>query len=328
MKPSRIQQVLTAGLSKGLQFLVYGEPGGSKTAIITAAAKEAGVELVLEHPAVADPTDAKGLPGLGKDGAHFYPIGFVKKLIAATKPTLCLLDDFGQAPHAVQAAYMQLIHGKRLNGHTLPAHVSFCIATNSTGDRAGVNAILEPVKSRFHAILKLDVDQPEWCLWAYNAGIADEVIAFIKFRPELLMKPSPSRELVNSPSPRTWHHASDLFKAGITDAEALGGAVGEGAAAEFLGFLRVYQSLPNIDEILTNPLTAKVPKDPTGHYAVAVALVRRAKKDNLGRIISYLARIGKEFEVLALRDILRVNPGATECAAFNEWAAKNEDVMG
>lgn len=328
MKPSRIKHCLTLGFQHGHQYLIFGPPGCAKTAVVTAAAQEAKVDLVLEHPAVADPTDAKGLPGIGKDGAHFYPIGFVKRLLAATGPTVCLLDDFGQAPHAVQAAYMQLIHGKRLNGHTLPDHVSFCIATNSSEDRAGVNAILEPVKSRFHAILKMDVDVDEWCQWAFSAGIKEEVIAFIKFRPELLHKFEPTRELRNTPSPRTVKHASDLFSAGITDKDVLAGAAGEGWASEFLAYLRVYQSLPNLDQILNDPLRATLVKDPGAKYAVAVALVRRATAKNLGNIIAYLGRVEVEFQVLALRDILRTNPSACECQAFNEWAAKNEAVMG
>lgn len=328
MKPSRIKHCLTLGFQHRHQYLIYGSPGTAKTDIVKSAAHDAKVDLVLEHPAVADPTDAKGLPGIGPDGAHFYPIGFVKRLLAAEKPTVCLLDDFGQAPHAVQAAYMQLIHGKRLNGHTLPDCVSFCIATNSSDDRAGVNAILEPVKSRFHAILKMDVDLEEWCLWAFGAGIKEEVIAFLKFRTELLHKFEPTRELRNTPSPRTWHHLSDLFKAGITDKDVLGGAVGDGAAAEFLGFLRVYQSLPDLEKILTAPMAAPLVKDPGAKYAVAVGLVRRAKAKNLGNIIAYLGRIEVEFQVLALRDILRTNASACECAAFNEWAAKNEAVLG
>ena len=37
--------------------------------------------------------------------------------------------------------------------------------------------------------------------------------------------------------------------------ECFKGAVGEGAAAEFVGFMRIYRKLPNPDAILMNPDT-------------------------------------------------------------------------
>jgi hypothetical protein len=212
-------------------FAVEGDPGVGKTQVITAAAKEAKMDIILEHPSIADPTDYKGLPVMQKDGtAKFAPIGLIARLLKVTKPTVVFADDFGQAAHATQAAFMQLVHGGRLNDVELPMDkICWILATNGTGDRAAVNALLEPVKSRFHSLVRLDVDVNAWVQWAYKSGlIAPEVIAFIRFRPDLLNKFVPSRDFKNCPSPRTVHHASDLFKRGLTRKETLAGAVGEG----------------------------------------------------------------------------------------------------
>ncbi len=43
---------------------------------------------------------------------------------------VCLLDDLGQAPPAVQAAAMQLLLARRVNGHAVSDHVTFLAATN------------------------------------------------------------------------------------------------------------------------------------------------------------------------------------------------------
>lgn len=318
-----------------LGLAVEGSPGGGKTAIITQAAKEAGMDLIMEHPSIADPTDYKGLPVMQKDGsAKFAPIGLIAKLLKVTKPTVVFADDFGQATHATQAAFMQLVHGGRLNDVQLPTDkICWVLATNGTGDRAAVNALLEPVKSRFHALVTLDVDVNDWCQWAYKSDqIAPEIIAFIRFRPELLNRFEPSREFKNCPSPRTVHHASDLFRLGITDKDMLAGACGEGWALDFLSFLRVYQDLPSIDGILLEPTNAKVPTTIGARWAVSAALVKRATRDNFGRILTYLARLtsaagGKDFEVMTVKDILKSKPEAALCVAFNQWASANEAVM-
>ena len=42
-----------------------------------------------------------------------------------------------------------------------------------------------PLRNRF-VHLDFEVDVQEWCEWAIKTGIRPEVIAFIRFRPELL----------------------------------------------------------------------------------------------------------------------------------------------
>ena len=76
------------------------------------------------------------------------------------------MDDLGQAPPAVQAAAMQLILARRINGSLVSDEVCFVAATNRKNDKAGVARILEPVKSRFAAIVELTPCVEEWATWA------------------------------------------------------------------------------------------------------------------------------------------------------------------
>jgi hypothetical protein len=335
MKASALERLLLAAFELRYGVAVEGDPGVGKTSVVIAAAKKAKQDLIVEHPSIADPTDYKGLPVMQKDGsAKFAPIGLISRLLKVTTPTVVFADDFGQAAHATQAAFMQLVHGGRLNDVKLPTElITWVLATNGTGDRAAVNALLEPVKSRFHTLVRLEIDVNDWCQWAYaSEKIAPEVIAFIRFRPELLNKFEPSRDFKNCPSPRTVHHASDLFRAGLTDKDTLAGAVGEGWALDFLSFLRVYQDLPSIDGILLEPTNAKVPSTIGARWAVSTGLVKRASQENLSRITAYLGRMtatagSKDFEVMTMKDIIKAKPEATQCAAFGQWASDNEAVM-
>lgn len=195
MKPSQLSRLLTAAIPAGLPVLIKGAPGVGKSAIVEQAAAEVGADMILSHPAVSDPTDAKGLPWVGKDGesATFLPFGELAQAIKADRPTVWFLDDLGQAPPAVQASYMQLLLARRVNGHKLPDCVTFVAATNRRTDRAGVSGILEPVKSRFAAIVELEADLDEWCKWAIAQELPPELIAFLRFQPHSLSSFSRAR---------------------------------------------------------------------------------------------------------------------------------------
>ncbi len=331
MKPTELLEFLKKAIPSRLPVLIKGAPGIGKTDICSQACEAAGAELILEHPVVSDPTDYKGLPFPdGKGNAEFLPFGGLKRIIDADKPAVFFLDDLGQSPMAVQAACMQLILARRINGHRVSNQVSFIAATNRRMDRAGVTGLLEPVKSRFVTIVELEPDVESWVSWALKAGLPTELIAFIRFRPELLSNFEPTNELTNSPNPRTVHNVGKLMQMGVPrdiELEVYSGAAGEGFAAELTGFLRIFRGLPNPDVILTNPEKADVPTDPATLYALCGALTHRASENTMERIVRYVARIQPEFSVKLMRDIVNKNADLVNTRAFIEWSSANSDVL-
>lgn len=331
MKPSQLTVFLAAAITARKPVLITGAPGIGKSSLVEQAAAMAGADLILSHPAVADPTDAKGLPWVAKDAEHatFLPFGELARALKATVPTVWFLDDLGQAPPAVQASFMQLLLARRVNGHVLPECVTFVAATNRRTDRAGVSGILEPVKSRFMSIVPLEADLDEWCQWAFTQkDFPAEVIAFLRFRPDLLSKFEASADLTNSPMPRTWANAAAILGMQLPKAiqqQALAGAVGEGAAVELLAFLDLYASLPNIDAILLNPDTAMLPDKPATRYAVVTALAMKANEKNFDRVAKYATRLldagHGEFAALLARDAVRRNTKIANTKAFMQMAS-------
>jgi hypothetical protein len=195
-------------------------------------------------------------------------------------------------------------------------HVIFCGATNDNSHMAGVSSILEPVKSRWDTIVELVPDHQEWVKWAISRGLPEQIIAFAMFRgPEAVFAFKATRDLTNSPTPRTITSAARLFAAGIRNHHVISGAAGEGWAAEFLAFAKVYQSIPNPEECLKNPDTAPVPAatDASTLYAIAVAISLRATEANFDKATRYLSRLPKEHEVLAVRDALMRWPSISRC---------------
>lgn len=331
MRPRDVAAVLSRAIQAREPVLLVGPPGVGKSDLVRAAADAAQMDIILSHLSVWEATDARGLPWPDQTAgvARWLPYGDLARACRAETPTVWFLDDLGQAAGAVQAATMQLLLARRVgDDHVLSPHVTFVAATNRRQDRAGVTGLLAPVVSRFSLVLDLEPHLDDWCEWAVGASIRPEVIAYLRLRPEVLCQPDPAAaaEMRQAPSPRTWAAASRVLglieglPAGV-QADALSGVVGPSAAAEFLGFLRVYAQMAGVvDRVLLDPEQAPIPTEPSARYAVSSALVARATLAVWPRIARYAERLGEagagEYAVFLLRDLTRRH---TEILATPEW---------
>lgn len=332
MRPKQLTETLKFSIKYRFPVLIKGAPGIGKTDIVTQACIDTGTDLLISHPVVSDPTDYKGLPFPDKDGnaAKFLPFGDLLELIKADRPTVFFLDDLGQAPASVQAACMQLLLARRINGHIISDQVTFFAATNRRQDRAAVQGILEPVKSRFASIVELEVNIDDWVIWAIDHGMPPELIAFIRFRPNLLHNFKPTSSIVNTPNPRTVAYVGYMMNKGIpvdSEDEIIAGAAGEGFSSEFLGFLDVYKELPDIDKLIAHPDEADVPEKPDMLYAVCGALGAKATKKNFANIIRFTERLPGEFQVLLVKDAIQRYKPLANTDEFNAWAVKHSEVI-
>lgn len=326
MKPSELTPILATAIRNRFPILITGAPGVGKTDVITQAAAEADVDLIITHPAISDPTDYKGMPAIVGGAAEFLPFGDLRQIIEAKRPTVMFSDDIGQAPNSVQAAIMQLFLARRIGEHKVSEHVTFVGATNRRIDRAGVNGLLEPVKSRFMSIINLDVDLDDWCLWALRNGLPTSLVAFARWRPELLCNFKPTADLTNSASPRTVTNMGRWLLAGVNSYEVLAGAAGEGTATEYLTFEKIYKGLPNPDVIIMHPETSDVPTDAATLYALCGSLAARANAVNAPELFTYINRMPQEFQALLVKDAVVQSPEVASTRAFIEWTTANHSM--
>jgi hypothetical protein len=332
MTPKNLKKVLVTMVKDRAPILIVGAPGIGKSDIVNQVATETKMDLIIEHPVVSDPTDYKGFPFPNqKDGtAEFLPFGNLQRIITAKKPTIYFLDDLGQAPASVQAACMQLILARQINGKKVSDKVTFIAATNRRSDKAGVSGLLEPVKSRFTAILNLTVDVDNWIEWAIDNDLPMELIAFVQYRPHLLHDFKPTNDLVNTPSPRTVANVGRLMKMNLPkemEFECFAGAAGEIFAAEFVGFLRIYRTLPDPDLIVQAPDSVSVPTDPATLYAICGALAEKANEKTINNLVKYYDKLPNEFSVLAMLQARQKNPKIQETSAWIKWATNHQDIL-
>ncbi len=336
MTPKQLNQALNFLISNRFPALIKGQPGVGKSDIVAQVCKDLSYRLIVSHPVVSDPTDYKGLPFVINGEAHFLPFGELNDLINATEPTVYFLDDLGQATPAVQSAVMQLLLARRINGHRVSDFVTFVAATNRREDKANVTGILEPVKSRFASILELTVDPTtdnsahDWAEWALSNGMPTSLVAFIQFRPALLNQPSPTRDIINSPSPRTVAAAGRMIAAGMpatVKCALLSGACGQAWAAEYLAFEKDIFNLPTFAQIVMDPINTKVPLTAGSQYALTGSLADKVSPTTLPAVLKYLSRMPREMETVCVKMVTIRNPDICETMGYIDWAVKNQNFL-
>jgi hypothetical protein len=331
MRPSEVAEYAQFMIENRFPLLVKGAPGIGKSDIIMEAAESVNADLIISHPVVSDPTDYKGLPFPNGDGtADFLPYGDLRAIITARKKTIFFIDDLGQASASVQAACMQLLLARRINGHQVSEHVTFLAATNRREDKAAVSGLLEPVKSRFASIIELEVNVNDWLQWALKNSMPTELIAFVQMEPDYLTAFAPTKDIINSPSPRTIANVGKQHMAGIPEKFELAafvGAVGQEFAVKYHGFLKLYRELPSIDNIILDPAGCAVPRDLQVQYATVVGLAKRMTPQNIGPICTYLDRLPPEMSIACMKDAVTKNGQLSKTRTFIDWASKKSTVF-
>jgi dynein-related subfamily AAA family protein len=324
MKASAISRALRTLVSARQPVFLWGGPGIGKSAIVRQLAAALAVPLQDVRALLLDPVDLRGLPFLGTDGRSKWA---TPEFLPREGAGILFLDELNAAPAMVQASCYQLVLDRKLGEYTLPEEWAIVAAGNRDSDRAVTTRMPTPLRNRF-VHLEFEVDLQEWSEWAIQTGIRPEVIAFLRFRQELLS--AFDRDANAFPSPRSWHFVSRILDATPDQAvehELFAGAVGAGAATEFSAFLKTFRELPNIDAILLNPLTEPVPDNAAAQYAVASALGRCASDSNFDRVCLYLNRMPTEFSVLCVRDASLREPDVRHTAAYTKWAVSHHDVL-
>ncbi len=343
MKPSEIDALIVARFNAGIKrpILIEGSPGLGKTQIAAQAAKKLGVEFKAIHAPLLQPEDY-GFPVISKDRDDVSFIVSKDKFPIEGAPYgargIFLIDDIGQCDGPTQKILRNLILEREIHGKRLMEGWTIVATGNRTTDRAGSNRLLSHLSNALTRV-PMEASLDDWTNWALVNGVKPEVISFIRFRPDLLTNFDPQNEI--NATPRAW--AQGVSEAlGVIDPsmefpvfcgdvgpernETRSGAVfcgdvGEGPASEFLGFLRVFRTLPSPDLILVNPDKAQVPDDPATLYALCGALAYRTTADNFGRLMTYIGRLPAEFGVLYVRDALARKPEIANSKAFIQWAA-------
>ena len=326
MKPTQLIDAVKFFVPLKIALHITGDAGVGKSRIVRQVATELGMQLIDVRAVLLDPVDIRGLPHVNGDGrAHWAIPDFLPR----EGEGLLFLDELNRAPQLVQNACLQLALERQVGEYKLPDGWTVIAAGNPDTHR-GVTRMSEALANRFvHLTAEADLDN--WTSWAIGADLPPELIAFMRFRPTLLHSYDAKSTEKAYPSPRSWEFVAKIMAASpptLIEHQLYAGTVGEGAAAELIGFLDVFRQLPSIDGILMNPKKSKVPTDPSALFAVSAALARKSTEANFDRVMTYSDRMPREWAIYCIKDATLRDARLCDTPQFMKFAAENADIMG
>jgi hypothetical protein len=344
MRPSHIAAILerefrAAVAGAHTPVMLWGPPGVGKSEIVRDLAVRAGVGLIDLRLSQLEPTDLRGIPFRDGQRVEWSVPSMLPEASRHGARGVLFLDEINAAAPTVTAAAYQLILDRRLGDYAVPGGWAIFAAGNRQGDRGVTYAMPAPLANRFtHYEVEPHLD--DWVAWAHRSGVDARVIAFLRFRPELLFDFDPARMPVAFPSPRTWFYAHRaLEKFGDDSAlllEGLQACVGKAAGAELKAFIDHMERMPDVDAIVRGE-SQRMPDTIDLQYGVAAALVRRAvraerapeAKAVYGNILRYARGFAqRELGVMLVTDMQRcVGRPLIDVPEFGEWAGSVGELV-
>lgn len=342
---------LASLIQNQFRVILVGPPGTAKTARIRAAAASLGWRFYYgidgRTADLMDRLDAAGavVPDTSAGIARSLPLQALKDILDCREPAVWFVDEIGRAPVDVQGALCSTIDRLRAAG----SPVVVVAATNRPQDKAGVTSLSEQLRSRFDVAFSIATPDVEtrsstgavyltdwagevegWCDYAADAEFDPAVVAWhrmTKGRSLYAWKPS-NDPAVRMADYRSWETVARLLRAGITDVDSVGAAIGRGPAAEFLAFLALKDDLPTPAQVWADPANARVPDQPGSAYFIAAVLSRAVEAKQVPAFLAYIDRLPRAFTGYAARDMFRrLEKKLSGVPDWNRWFAANADLF-
>jgi MoxR-like ATPase len=336
-----LQETVTLSQAKALlkclaheqSLLLLSAPGMGKSDIVKQAAQEANLACRSLLGTQIAPEDVSGIPRIVGERSVFSPPRIL--LPEAPEPFCLFLDELPACTPDIQKAFYALLLERRIGEHQLPKGTWVVAAGNRAEDQALVRTISSALVNRV-TILHIRIDVREWLIWAKANGVRSEIIAFIAFMPEALMRPVPRAPAPFS-TPRAWAALSaalDLVEAaGLANVEirralAFGRLSPEDAAVFCAMAEHQIRDLLPVREYVLN--TDKIPKENAARWFVLnrirTAAQRGDLKDIPAEVIDRMLRsLPEEHRFALLVDMVEIWAGL---GASQAMFAALADVTG
>ncbi len=323
--------------------MIWGPPGVGKSQLVDQVAKTHQRPMIDIRLSQMEPSDLRGIPFRDGDKVEWAVPSMLPNAEKHGNEGILFLDEITSAPPSVSAAAYQLILDRKLGDYKIPDGWAIYAAGNRQGDRGVTYSMPAPLANRF-SHYEFDINLDDWVAWAYKTQIDERVIAFLRFRPELLFDFDPAHNPVAFPSPRSWEFVHKaLYKFQNKPQLFLGAlqaCVGPAAGIELNAFIDNLDQMPDLDAII-NGEKVPVPKEIDLQYAIASALVGRAirakdgaknsedKNKVYSNILKYASSFAhKEMGVMLVSDMHRaIGEDLFEVEEFAVWAEAISDIM-
>ena len=268
--------------------------------------------------------------------------------VHAEQPVIICLDEFGKAPRSVQNALLPIVLDRRVGNRPLPAGSVVFATTNLSTEGVGDTLPLH-VRNRMSVIRMRKPNVEEYTAYSLAHGGNPAVLAWVNETHAVLAEDD---DVANpDQNPYIWHRKDPSRKAFCTprsmtaagrvlnDAEhldddtlrgVLAGLIGQRAAADLHVFVQLGNKLPAWQTIVTNPLAAALPANPTMNMMTVHRAILRTTAENLDPVMVYMKRLPLELQGVFVNQLLRIpqrSKFAAMNASFTQWCIANNWLM-
>jgi len=344
MRPTQILKVLDKEYQSAIDghhtpVMLWGPPGIGKSQMVAQVAQQHNIPVIDIRLSQMEPSDLRGIPFRIEDRVEWAIPSMLPDSKRHGVQGVLFLDEITSAPPSVSAAAYQLILDRRLGDYIVPEGWAIFAAGNRQGDRGVTYSMPAPLANRF-SHFEVDTHLDDWVAWAFKNKIDERIIAFLRFRPELLFDFDPTHNPVAFPSPRSWEYCHRALKKFMDTPELLLGSlqacVGQAAGIELKAFIDNLENMPDLEAIVRGE-KASVPKEIDLQYAVSTALVGHAiraqnsgdAQEKYGHILDYARKMPhREMGVMLVSDMHRaIGQDLFSVPQFAQWANSIADVM-
>lgn len=270
------------------------------------------LKVIACHLSVFEPTDLNGFPNFkttsdGREVANFTP--FEMFPIKGTPVPegydgwALFFDELNSANLEVQKACYRIILDRYVGQYELDEKCITIAAGNRDEDRAIVNELSSALISRMANYFM----EPDFQSWMdevalprrYNAWIT----AFLNFNKEFLCDFDPDTAAGGIPysCPRTWDMVARIFEVEdkplntLSLRRKLSGIISPAASESLCDFIDCRDKITTFDEIIKDPLHAKVPDEDNFKWATIAGIISNvSRKDQMDPIASYIERFNDD----------------------------------
>jgi hypothetical protein len=321
---------------------LVGGVGCGKTTAVESFAKKLNRKLVTKILTFAAEEDLGGVPVA--DTKEAAKPGWVRVLdywmpadIASLFHEACtdilFLDEYDRAREAVQNASMQYTLGGHINGLQVAEGVFTILAMNGESDSytTPLSAAAVTRVCTLFVSAQADGNQESYDRWALENNVHEVIRGFARFCPDLVKSHDQFEELAK-PTPRTRDMAGRImeaidqvaFKTDDILLPLFAGVIGRAAAVQLIEYRRMFNDLPDLDDVLAHPDTCVIPTEISVKYALLAALTRKARGAEQGEATLKVAlRAGHELMSFAIGVIPVKCPEACTTPTYLTWVNRD-----
>ena len=334
MRYSDLKTVITSQFKQPdgnkVSYLIKGPPGGGKSALCRDIVQSMGGNdgnTVEFNGSTRDPVDILGTPNNNGEFTRWVPPAEFYKLRAGRdgdargEPCFLILEEATDCSMPMQNALCRIVLDNHAGDVKLSPYLFILGSGNRTEDKSGANRLSTKLGNRMRQHT-LDANLEDWVQWAQEHDIDPVLIQYERFIPAALFDFDPNRPDGINATPRSWESVSriDPTLAGHLYFAEVAGSVGEGRAAEYVAFRKVYFNLVSLEDVIMNPTGVPVPEALDALYATVGSCAHGVTLGNVDRIATFIDRLSKDFSTMFWMDARKKDPKIKASKAFISWA--------